>query len=126
MMNMRHSWIIRRPSTSFLILGLMILIAGCATPAAISVRNVIDATAAPEHVVPTPTAQNAMSGMPGMEDPTMPGTSPTVNVPHATANASATDFVLIWVLFGTPTPTPSGKQAPATIQATAVSVAATP
>ena len=109
-------------------LALALIVAGCGTPGVVTVRNVVDATAAPNQVAQTPTLQSArvgMAEMPGMDGMTTPGVAPTIAAINPVAGATATDFVLAWVLFGTPTPTPSRQDVSATAQGTAISVAVT-
>lgn len=70
-----------------LILSLAILVAGCAAPQNVTIRNVADSTAEPDVAAQISLAQ---------DDQRIEGSS---------------NFVLIWELFGTPTPKP-GEQRP--------------
>src|SRR5437763_1031862 len=112
-MNTRDSRNIHSMSKHLFFLALALIVAGCGTPVAISIRNVVDATAARSQVAQAPTPQAArvgMAAMPDMYGMATPGVPPSAAVNPA-VGPTATDFVLAWVLFVTPTPTPSGRQA---------------
>jgi cytochrome c2 len=127
------------PRTVRLILA-SILLAGCGAPAVVSVRNIANSTAVLATVTVTPqvvssgtTPQAGMDNMPGMvmSVPTASPAAPdaTRATELATPASASTDYVLIWILFGTPTPTPSSKHTAVqatSVPSTAVSVAATP
>ncbi len=109
---------------------LALVLAGCGTPQTIAVRNIADATAGPSQPTPASAAATTapmMTPMPGMEGHEgMMGQGPTP-VPGSSGGQTApqpgsTDFVLIWVLFGTPTPNatrPAGAGAQPTTAAVA-------
>ncbi len=125
----------------------LFLAVGCGSPEVVSVRNVGNATAGPSEtaistalVAPavSPTAVATQTGVAGMEGM---GGSPTAVVTSGTAlgaqqtavatsaggqGATPTQFVLIWVLFGTPTPggPQPGTAAPAPTSAVAAATAA--
>jgi cytochrome c2 len=136
---------LRKPTIGQLVARLILtslMVAGCGAPAVVSVRNIANATAAratatitPQAVLPGATPQAGMDdNMPGMAmtAPTASPTAPSAVTPVTEAAkpaSSSTDYVLIWIMFGTPTPTPSSQHT--AVQATAVpgtpiSVAATP
>jgi cytochrome c2 len=127
---------LRKPTIGQLVARLILtslMVAGCGAPAVVSVRNIANATAAPPTAIITPQAgmDDNMPGM-AMTAPTASPTAPSAVTPVTEAAkpaSSSTDYVLIWIMFGTPTPTPSSKHT--AVQATAVpgtpiSVAATP
>ncbi len=127
----------------------VVLVAGCGTPQAVSVHNVGNATTGPAQTAPvvqaatqaggpSATAMPGMEGM-GMTTPTTasgatagaPGAATGQAAPQtaaatsASAGARPTDFVLIWVLFGTPTPKSAQPSAGGAQPTTAVTTAAT-
>jgi len=117
---------IRKVSKYLLTLPLVIIIAACGTPAAITIRNIRDATAAPVQELASPTQQvtnratqiiqqptltPTIQGMEGMVAESTTSVTTVGTAAASVASASGTDFVLIWVLFGTPTSTPVRTQA---------------
>jgi cytochrome c2 len=115
-----------------------IVFAGCDAAGVVAVHNIANATGGPRPITVTPqvvsaatTPQTGMDGMPGMPmtDPTTPAGASSAATSVTEPAPASTDYVLIWILFGTPTPTQSSRGAVAQATrspGTAVSAAATP